>query len=624
MKGPANADNPRILIVDDNEAIHQDFRKILGGDDGKATDLAASEAALFGDMMPLAQARFELNFAFQGEEALAMLIRAAAEKRPYALAFIDTRMPPGWDGIETIERLWQIDSQLQIALCTAYSDYSWEALSQRLDPRDRLFILKKPFDNIEIRQMASALTSKWQMSLDAVSKISGMETSARKSASDLQKISHLAEHNILTDLPNGILLNHRLTQAIALSDRHRKKLAVMVLEVDCFERTTYTLGTDVADEILRSVAGRLVATVRKSDPVFHRSAAEFVLVLEEVAHPDQTIRIAEKLLAAIAEPHRINGHDLQITASLGISIYANDGEGAESLIRKAETAMYSTKQDGRGGFRFFESGMNTRARERQSMATNLHKALERGEFVLHYQPKVNLSSGAIVGAEALLRWPSAELGFVPPEQFIPVAEDCGLILSLGRWVLFEVCRQARVWEVSDFPSLSVAVNVSALEFENPRFLESIRKALRETGLDPRLLELELTESILIKDSASTVDFLKELKDLGVRIAIDDFGTGYSSLSYLKRFPVDTLKIDQSFVRDITTLADDATIVSAIINLGKRLGFRIVAEGLETREQLILLKAQGCDEGQGYYFSEAVAAEEFTILLTEGAAEGVME
>ena len=546
-----------------------------------------------------------------------MLIRAAAENRPFALAFIDTRMPPGWDGIETIERLWQIDPQLQIVLCTAYSDYSWEAVSRRLDPGDRLFILKKPFDNIEIRQMASALTRKWQMHRDAARKMSDMERSARESASDLQKISHLAEHNILTDLPNSVLLNHRLTQAIALSDRHGNKLAVMVLEVDDFERTTHALGSDVADDILRSVAGRLIETVRKSDPVFHRSAAAFVLVLEEVAHPDQTIRIAEKLLAAINIPHRVNGNDIQITASLGISIYADDGEDAESLVRKAETAMYSAKEDGRGGFRFFEAGMNTRARERQSMAKNLHNALERGEFILHYQPKVNLSSGTIVGAEALLRWPNAELGFVPPEQFIPVAEECGLILPLGRWVLFEACRQAQLWQISGHPPLTVAVNVSALEFQDPCFLQGVHEALRDTGLDPRRLELELTESILISDVASAIAFLKELKELRVRIAIDDFGTGYSSLNYLRHFPIDTLKIDQSFVRDITTLAGDATIVSAIINLGKSLGFRIVAEGVETKEQLILLKEQGCDEGQGYYFSRAVGVEEFTILLTGG-------
>lgn len=617
MKGGSKSGNSRILIVDDNEAIHQDFRKILGAHDRGATGLAASEAALFGGVIPPAQAHFDLDFAFQGEEALAMLIRAAAENRPFALAFIDTRMPPGWDGIETIERLWQIDPQLQIVLCTAYSDYSWEAVSRRLDPGDRLFILKKPFDNIEIRQMASALTRKWQMHRDAARKMSDMERSARESASDLQKISHLAEHNILTDLPNSVLLNHRLTQAIALSDRHGNKLAVMVLEVDDFERTTHALGSDVADDILRSVAGRLIETVRKSDPVFHRSAAAFVLVLEEVAHPDQTIRIAEKLLAAINIPHRVNGNDIQITASLGISIYADDGEDAESLVRKAETAMYSAKEDGRGGFRFFEAGMNTRARERQSMAKNLHNALERGEFILHYQPKVNLSSGTIVGAEALLRWPNAELGFVPPEQFIPVAEECGLILPLGRWVLFEACRQAQLWQISGHPPLTVAVNVSALEFQDPCFLQGVHEALRDTGLDPRRLELELTESILISDVASAIAFLKELKELRVRIAIDDFGTGYSSLNYLRHFPIDTLKIDQSFVRDITTLAGDATIVSAIINLGKSLGFRIVAEGVETKEQLILLKEQGCDEGQGYYFSRAVGVEEFTILLTGG-------
>jgi PleD family two-component response regulator len=272
MKGASAAGNSRILIVDDNEAIHEDFRKILGAHDSGATALAASEAALFGDVIPPTQANFDLDFAFQGEEALAMLVRALEENRPFVLAFIDTRMPPAWDGIQTIERLWQIDPRLQIVLCTAYSDYSWEAVSQRLKPGDRLFILKKPFDNIEIRQMACALSSKWQKHRDAAWQMSDMEKSSWESAFDLQKISHLAEHNILTDLPNGILLNHRLTQAIALSYRHRIKLTVMVSEGDGFERTTHARGSDVADDILRSVAGRLIATVRRSDPVFHRSA----------------------------------------------------------------------------------------------------------------------------------------------------------------------------------------------------------------------------------------------------------------------------------------------------------------------------------------------------------------
>jgi diguanylate cyclase (GGDEF)-like protein len=509
---------------------------------------------------------------------------------------------------------------LQIALCTAYSDYSWAALSERLDPNDRLLILKKPFDNIEIRQMASAMTVKWQRTHDAALRASDLEKTAQKSRLDLIRISHLAEHNVLTDLPNDILLHHRLMQAIALSDRHRKQLAVMCMRVDNLERIKNALGYAVGDEVLRSVAKRLVANMRKSDPVFHRGEDEFVLVLEDVTHPEKTVSLAEKLLAALSMPDRVAEHDLQITASLGISIYANDGEDAETLIGKAETAMRNVKDGGGGDYRFFEPSMDIRARERQSMASNLQRALDQRELLLHYQPTVSLASGAITGAEALVRWPIAGLGFVPPAQFIPIAEDCGLILSIDRWARREACGQARSWHDSGFPSLSMAVNVSVSEFRDEHFLEGVREALIETGLEPHLLELEITESILMKDVAATTALLRGLKNLGVKIAIDDFGTGYSSLSYLKRFPVDTLKIDQSFVRDVTTVAEDAAIVSAVIALGKSLGLRVVAEGVETPEQRAFLQAHGCDEGQGHYFSQAIAAEAFARLLTSGISD----
>ncbi|ANB73053.1 GGDEF and EAL domain-containing protein [Paraburkholderia phytofirmans] len=606
--------NRRILVIDDHEAIHQDFRKILGPEEERAASLAASEAALFGEAPPQRQG-FELDSAYQGGEGLAMVVSALAESRPYALAFVDMRMPPGWDGVETIERLWQVDAQLQIALCTAYSDYSWEALSKRLDLSDRLLILKKPFDTIEIRQMASALTMKWQMMHDAALKTSHLEKTIQTSKLDLLRLSHMVKHNVLTDLPNHILLHHRLPQAIALSERHRKQLAVICVGVDNLERINNALGYGVGDEVLRSVARRLVANVRMSDPVFHRGGSEFIVVLEDVTHPEKTVSLAEKLLAALSKPDRIAEHDLQISVSLGISLYPNDGDDGETLIRNAETAMRNVKEG--GGFCFFEPSMDIRARERQSMVSNLHRALDQRELLLHYQPKVNLASGVITGGEALVRWPIADLGFVPPAQFIPIAEDCGLILSLGRWARREACRQVRSWHDSGFPSLSMAVNVSVSEFRDERFLEGVREALIETGLEPHLLELEITESILIKDIAATTALLRGLKDLGVKIAVDDFGTGYSSLSYLKRLPVDTLKIDQSFVRGVTTVAEDAAIVSAVINLGKSLGLRVVAEGVETSEQRAFLQAHGCEEGQGYYFSEAIAAEAFARLLTSG-------
>lgn len=611
---PGNA-NRRILIIDDTPAIHQDFRKILCPELGNEEALSSSELSLFGEA-PQSKAfqRFELDSTYQGQEALALVERVLREGKPYAMAFVDMRMPPGWDGIETIERLWRVDPQLQIALCTAYSDYSWETIAERLELADRLLILKKPFDAIEIRQMASALTAKWQMTWEAGVKMSTLETVAEERARELRHLSRQLQYDELTDLPNSALLQDRLMQALAASSRHRKQLAVMFLGLDRFKRINHALGHAVGDELLKSVAGLLGSAVRRSDSVFRQGADQFVLLLSDVSHPRQTIGIAEKLLTLLRAPQRITGHELRITASLGISIYPDDGEEALGLIKKAEAAMHNAKENGRDAFRFFIADMNRQAREQQSMESALRHALEQQAFILHYQPKVALDTGAVVGVEALIRWHHPERGFIAPSQFIPIAEGSGLIVPLGRWVLQEACRQARTWQDSGLPAITMAVNVSAIEFRQKDFLQSIREVLEETRLEPNWLELEITEGVLMQDVDSNLSILHELKGLGVRLAIDDFGTGYSSLSYLRYFPVDVLKIDQSFVRDISTDANDAALVGAIVSMGKSLKLRIVAEGVETQAQLSFLRAHQCDEGQGFLFSCPVAPAEFAKLL----------
>ncbi len=616
MNNLSDSGNRRILVIDDNESIHEDYRKILASDSASATALAESEAALFGDI-PAVKQHFELDSAYQGQDGLEMATRARAEHRPYAMAFVDMRMPPGWDGVETIERLWQADPRLQIALCTAYSDYSWDEISARLGFDDRLLILKKPFDNIEIRQMASALTAKWQMTQEAALRMLDLEQTVEKTTLDLQKMSHMAMYDALTALPSGILLQDLLTKMIASSQRHRKNLAVVFVGLDRFKRINASLGNQMGDALLKSVANRLVSTVRKSDAIFRRSGDEFVLVMEDVEHPEQTVIITEKLLSALRKPYSIEGNDLSIAASLGVSIYPMDGEDAETLIMKARTAMQNAKLEGGDTCLYFKMEMNHRARERQSMEGNLRRAIEQNEFILHYQPKIDIYSGVITGAEALIRWRHPELGFVSPAQFIPVAEDCGLIVPISQWVMREACRQARTWHDAGLPPMSVAVNVSALDFRSKSFLGDVRAALEQSGLHPDCLELELTEGALIQDVESTTSVLRGLKESGVSLAIDDFGTGYSSLSYLRRFPVDALKIDQSFVRDINTDEDDANIVKAIIAMGKSLRLKLIAEGVETRNQLTFLQENFCDEAQGYYFSRPVEAKEFAKLLASG-------
>jgi diguanylate cyclase (GGDEF)-like protein/PAS domain S-box-containing protein len=428
------------------------------------------------------------------------------------------------------------------------------------------------------------------------------------------RMSYLAQHDHLTDLPNRILLNDRLTQAMALARRHGRKLAVLFLDGDRFKHINDSLGHAIGDHLLQSVALRLLDCVRRSDTVSRQGGDEFVILLSEVTQPQDAAVSAEKILQAMSAPHRIGPHDVHLTMSIGIVTYPDDGTDAETLVRNADFAMYDAKKNGRNNYQFFRPDMNVRAMERQSIESGLRDAMERGEFVLHYQPKMNLETGAIIGVEALIRWHHPERGLVPPAQFIPVAEECGFIVPIGRWVLREACHQAKAWQDSGLRPVRISVNVSAVELRSSDFVAGVRDILTETGLDPRYLELELTETFLMQDSKSTVAVLRALKGMGVQLALDDFGTGYSSLSYLKRFPIDTLKIDQSFVRDLTTDADDASIVTAVISMGKSLHIGVVAEGVETREQLAFLREQSCPEGQGYYFSRPVVAEAFTQLL----------
>ncbi len=427
------------------------------------------------------------------------------------------------------------------------------------------------------------------------------------------KMAHLAQHDALTDLPNRLLLNDRLTQAITLARRHRKQLAVLFMDVDNFKNINDSLGHMIGDKLLQSVAQRLTTCVRSSDTVSRQGGDEFVVLL---ADTDQAAvgYSASKMLLAMAQKHSIDGHELNISLSIGISVFAGDGEDAETLLKNADAAMYHAKENGGNNYQFFTQAMNDRAVERQSLEGSLHQALVRQEFVLHYQPKVNLETGVIKGAEALIRWRHPVRGLLSPNQFVSIAEDSGLIVPIGQWMLREACRQAQAWQIAGLRPTPIAVNISAVEFRREGFLPDIRDILEDTGLAPCYLEIELTETVLVQDIESTMLVLHALKALGVKLAIDDFGTGYSSLSYLRQFPIDTLKIDQSFVRDITTMEGDATIASAVIGMGNSLNLRVSAEGVETREQLAFLQAKHCEEGQGFYFSPAVDAQAFAQLL----------
>jgi diguanylate cyclase (GGDEF)-like protein len=453
-------------------------------------------------------------------------------------------------------------------------------------------------------------------------------TVRKKAEEDLRKseahLIYTARHDFLTGLPNRMLLTERFGQAILLAERHGKKVAALFVDLDGFKHVNDSLGHPIGDKLLQSVAKRLVACVRGSDTVSRQGGDEFVVLLSEIGQSEDAAVTAGRMLQAVTETHLIDQHDLHVTASIGVSVYPDDGPDAETLIKNADIAMYQAKENGRQGYQFFEQSMNVRAVERQWIEESLRLALKRQEFTLDYQPKINLSTGEITGAEALVRWIHPVRGFVSPAQFIPIAEDSGLIVPLGKWVLREACTQARGWIDAGLHLGTMAVNISAMEFRDEKFLESVFTILKETGLDPRSLELELTESVLMKRADSAASVLETLRASGIQVAVDDFGTGYSSLSYLRKFPIDILKIDQSFVREITSPPCDTTIVTAVIGMARSMNLRVVAEGVETKEALAFLRSHQCDEAQGYYFSRPLPAQQFAQLLKTSEAFFVAE
>jgi diguanylate cyclase (GGDEF)-like protein/PAS domain S-box-containing protein len=419
-----------------------------------------------------------------------------------------------------------------------------------------------------------------------------------------------AEHDFLTGLPNRMLLLDRVTQAIGMASRRQMPFSVLFLDLNGFKHINDSLGHHTGDKLLRSVARRLVKSVRTSDTVSRQGGDEFVILLQDLAHVESPGVVAERILQSVASVHTIDQHKLHVTASIGVSVYPDDGQDADTLFKNADTAMYQAKADGQQSYRFFTPSMNARATARQSIEEAMRSALERNDFALHYQPKINLRSGAITGAEALIRWTHPVRGQISPAQFIPVAEECGLIVPIGRWVLREACRQAMAWAGEGSPIETIAVNISAVEFGSEHFLNSVFSILTETGLDPHCLELELTEGVLMKRAETSAAILDQLRKAGVQLAVDDFGTGYSSLSYLRSFPLSALKIDQSFIRQITTVPKETSIVEAVISMARSLNLKVVAEGVEAREELDFLHHHQCTEAQGYYISRPLAPDSF--------------
>lgn len=432
-----------------------------------------------------------------------------------------------------------------------------------------------------------------------------------------ERLNHLANFDLLTNLPNRLLFRDRLGFAISRAPWHKRSVGVLLLDLDRFKVVNETLGQEMGDLLLKAVSERLSAAVREGDTVARLGDDMFGLILDDLARPADSFRVSQKILDSLGKPFQLKGQEVFVSASIGIAISPNDGTEIDLLMKHADTAMYRAKEQGGSNYQLYAPAMNQRATQRLALENNLRRALERGEFLLHYQPKVDLETGKMVGMEALVRWKSPEAGMVSPAEFIPLAEETGLIVPMGEWILRAACAQNKTWQRQGLPLVRMGVNLSVRQLQRKKLIGTIAHVLNETGLDPNYLELELTESIIMKSDENTMAELRELNVGGIEISIDDFGTGYSSLSYLKRLPIDTLKIDKSFVQEVTTDPDDAAIVAAIITMAHALRLKVVAEAVETAEQLAFLRALKCDQMQGYLFSRPLPAEEITRLLIEG-------
>ncbi len=609
----APATTIRILVADDEPAVIDAYRRIFAahGPAEAPDDVQRLRAKLFGaEPAPASDGLatgFDLavTYTTSAEAAVAACRTAQAASRPFHLAFLDMRMPPGPDGIWAAQRIREGDADVDLVVATAYSDVDPREIAERVPPVHKVFYVQKPFHPYEVRQLALALGAK---------------------ADAEAKIRRLAYYDGLTELPNRELFRVRLDQAIDMARRQGRLLAALFMDLDNFKRVNDTLGHGVGDELLRAIAQRLRRSLRSSDAVRrgpgvlegHELARfggdEFMISLTEVRRGEDAATVAHRILDGLSAPIRLGEHEISVTTSIGIAVYPEDGADADTLFRNADLAMYAAKKMGRNAFRFYSESMNAAAVRRLTVENLLRRALAVGELSLSYQPQIRLETGEVSGMEALLRWSSPELGMVPPADFIPIAEESGLIVPMGAWALRTACAQARRWRDAGHGQVRIAVNVSVHQFVHAGFPDLVGQVLEETGLEPSALELEITESVLLRDEQHAIDTLRALKSLGVSLALDDFGTGYSSLGRLKSFPIDRLKIDRSFVHAITATEDEKAIASAVIAMADTMNLRVTAEGVETTGQLAYLKENRCEEVQGFFVSRPLPLDDADLFL----------
>ena len=647
----SNGNKPfRILIVDDNEPIHTDFKRSLSGESDAATDLTAMEDAMFGTSTKAASSQrttYRIDSALQGEQAFNMVRDAHAAGDRYALAFVDMRMPPGWDGLKTIEQCWSVDADVQVVICTAYSDYSWDEITARLGRTDRLLILRKPFDPVEVCQMAASLCEKYKLNGLAKIKQHELEELVQIRTAQLQEamqqdrlrldlleslveqrtteLRHAALHDKLTGLPNRSMICDRLVTAVERSEADPNyKFAVMFLDLDNFKLVNDTLGHEVGDKLLTDVARRISGSLRTQDSVdsargltaARLGGDEFVILLEDLKEHSDAEVVAGRVMYALSVPHELNGRQVRCGASIGITTNAASYTNVEQLLRDADIAMYQAKAE-KNRYIVFTPDMHSRIVARVSLEDEIRRGLERDEFCLFYQPIVSLVSGELVGFESLLRWNHPQRGLVGPDQFIPLAESTGLIHEMGLWSIEATAKQIVAWNAK-FPGRKIPINVnlSTRQLIEPTLLDGLRKILARTGVDSSQVIMEITEGFLAEELSVAEELLVALREMHIKTYIDDFGVGHSSLGRLPKLQIDGIKIDRMFLKEVSAKRKYAAIINAIINLAHHMDVSIVAEGIESVDQVALLQTLGCEKGQGYYFSRPVSVEQAEPYFTE--------
>ncbi|MEM9416241.1 MAG: EAL domain-containing protein [Planctomycetota bacterium] len=607
----------RVLVIDDTESIHDDFRMTLAPPKADAS-LALEAAAIFGDETPEALPSdaqdFVIDSAYQGEDGCKKVCHALAHGDPYAVAFVDMRMPPGWDGLETIERLWEVDPDLQIVICSAYSDYSWEDIIQRLGVNDQLLLLKKPFDTAEVSQLAVALTQKWELAQQAGMKFSELQGMVDRQTEALRQLAYCDK---LTGLPNRAGLFEQLRPLVTESG---DGFGLFFLDFDRFKLVNDSLGHDMGDELLIQITQRINQVLAQPDTIDVEDAPkpfasrlggdEFVVVWPGCADHDWLDAKAQTLLSALRPAYTLGRHQVTSTASIGVTTSQIGYTRAEDAIRDADVAMYQAKNTGKDRACFFTMQMHDQAVERLGLEEGLAKALTQDELALFYQPIVDVQTGQTAGFEALIRWDRPGSGFVNPEYFISIAEETGQIIEIGQWVLDTAIQQHAQWRRQPgHEHLFMSINLSKRQLVDSSIAETIRDLLKKHDVPAQTIKVEITETAIMENPETVAPVLDELRALGVGLSMDDFGKGHSSLSCLHQFPLTTLKIDRLFIKNMEEHREYGAIIQAIIVLAKNLGIDVVAEGIETDAQLAQLQALDCDYAQGYFFSRPAPAHE---------------